>query len=130
MDETQDPAACGRCGKPIAPQRRGRPRRWCSDACRKAAQRDRDRPGVEERRRSARLAAARAEASRAWRRLQETAGETRDLADAVLKAAASGDPGALDTALAEFSAASRDLADTARAHSDAARRSASLEDPA
>lgn len=125
MDDTRDPAACGQCGKPIAPQQRGRPRRWCSDACRKAAQRARNRPAVDERRRAAQLAVARAEASRAWKHLQATAGETQALAGAVL-AAASGDPAGLETALAEFGAAARELADLARRHAAAARRADDL----
>lgn len=32
---------CRRCGDPASQQRRGRPRKWCSNACRQAAYRER-----------------------------------------------------------------------------------------
>jgi hypothetical protein len=35
---------CGRCGGAIAAKPTGRPRRYCSDACRQAAYRSRSRP--------------------------------------------------------------------------------------
>lgn len=32
---------CGRCGKRMPPQKRGRPRRWCSQQCRQSAYEER-----------------------------------------------------------------------------------------
>lgn len=36
--------ACDRCGAPLVPSGRGRPRRWCSDTCRMAAWGERHSP--------------------------------------------------------------------------------------
>ena len=35
------PRLCGRCGKRMPPQKRGRPRRWCSQQCRQSAYEER-----------------------------------------------------------------------------------------
>lgn len=39
--EPSKPRLCERCGKRMPPQRRGRPRRWCSQQCRQSAYEER-----------------------------------------------------------------------------------------
>ena len=43
--ESSSPRLCGRCGSRMPPQKRGRPRRWCSQQCRQSAYEERH--GVE-----------------------------------------------------------------------------------
>jgi hypothetical protein len=120
-------AVCGRCGKPLEQLGRGRPRLYCSDTCRKGAQRDRQRPAIAERKRAAGLATARATAARAWGPLEETAHETEELAAAVLSCAAGDDRGDLDTKIGELRAAVNELARLAAGYFDAAQLAAHLE---
>lgn len=120
-------AVCGRCGTPIEQQNRGRPRLWCGDTCRKAAQRDRDRPVLTARRLTGQLAMARADAARTRRQMQDTARETGALA---LDVAAAGTTAELDAAIAALNAAALKLAALARRHADATRRAGDLHDQA
>ena len=121
-------AACERCGKPLEQLRRGRPRRYCSDGCRKAAQRGRDRGAALDRRRAAELATARATTARTWRPLEEASMEAADLAAAILAYAAGDDPGALAVKLGELRAAVDALASLAEAYCHAAQRVAQAPD--
>ena len=41
--ESGSPRLCGRCGSRMPPQKRGRPRRWCSQRCRQSAYEERHR---------------------------------------------------------------------------------------
>jgi endogenous inhibitor of DNA gyrase (YacG/DUF329 family) len=121
---------CQRCGKPLERLGRGRPRLFCSPACRKGAQRDRDRPAADERRRAGQFADARAEAARAWRPLEEAAQETADLAGAVLAYATDEDRASLLAKIGELRAAVGDVARLATGYFDASELARSLEEAA
>jgi hypothetical protein len=101
--------------------RRGRPRAWCGDACRKAAQRDRDRGAALDRRQAAELATARAQTARTWRPLEAASEETAELAARVLACATGTDRDRLAAVLGELRAASAELARLAEAYFDAAQ---------
>jgi len=122
-----DGVQCQRCGKPLERRDRGRPRLYCDAACRKGAQRDRARPAADERRRAAQLAAAKAQAAWAWRSLTSVTGETADLSEALVPAAAGQDRAALDLAVAELQAAVADAVRHASAYFDAAATARALE---
>jgi hypothetical protein len=120
-------ATCARCGKPLGRLIRGRPRLYCGDACRKAAQRDRGRPAAAERKRAEHLADARAAAARAWRPLEKTSEETAELAAAVLAYAAGDTRADLTGKIGELRAAVGELARLAVDYFDATRLAAQLE---
>lgn len=119
--------ACQKCGKPLEQLRRGRPRRYCSDACRSAAQRDRGRPAADERRRAGQLADVKAEAARAWRHLEEATQETADLAAAVLAYATDDDRTSLLAKIGELRAAVNEVARLAAGYFDATATARALD---
>jgi hypothetical protein len=119
---------CQRCGKPLERLGRGRPRLYCSDTCRKGAQRDRDRPAADERRHAGQLAGAKAEAARAWRPLEEATRETAELSAALVAAAAGNDRGVLDEKIGALRAAVSDAVRLASGYFDATALVRSLED--
>jgi hypothetical protein len=114
-------AECERCGKPLEQLPRGRPRRYCTDSCRKAAQRDRDRGAALDRRQAAGLATARAVTARTWRPLEAASMDAADLAGRVLALAAGDDREGLDAAIGELRAATAALASLAEAYFSASQ---------
>jgi hypothetical protein len=102
-------ATCERCGKPLEQLPRGRPRLYCGATCRKAAQRDRERPAIAERKHAEQLAVARAAAARAWRPLEATGREAGELAAAVLACAAGENRSELAAKIGELHAAVNEL---------------------
>jgi hypothetical protein len=110
------------CSRPLPRAATGRRPLYCGQNCRQAARRARVRAGEEAAARAARLAGARATASRLFRPLEEAGFHTvADLAALVFSAAA--DPGRpraeLDQAVGDMLAAASELALTARRYRDA-----------
>ena len=105
------------------PAATGRPTRYCGPNCRQAARRNRVRRAKAERLRALQLAEAAAIAARAWRHLEEDAGE---VAAAVVAAAAGTSRQDLAATLAGFREAARRVEDLAVAYFDATSRACRL----
>jgi len=126
MDDVAARCAGPGCGRPLARAATGRPGRYCGPNCRQAAHRDRVRRAETERLRALQLAEATAIAARAWRHLEEDAGEVADLAAAVVAAAAGTSRQDLAVTLAGFREAARRVEDLAVAYFDATGQAARL----
>jgi hypothetical protein len=117
------------CGRPLARKATGRPPKFCSGNCNKAAQRARARAAEAERARAAQLAVARAAADRLRRPLEEAGFRTvAEAAALVVSCAADQDrPRAeLDQAVTRLLGAAGDLAGIAREFRAAADLAARL----
>jgi hypothetical protein len=129
VDDTARCAGPG-CGKPLPRAETGRPARYCGPNCRQAARRARVRADEEAAERAARLAEARATASRLFRPM-EAAGfrSVADLAALVFACAAdTGRPRAeLDQAADDMLTAAEELARLARCYRDATDLAARLD---
>ena len=108
------------CDRPLSRAAAGRRREYCGSACRKAAQRVRDRQAAAERQRAIRLADATSAAVRSWLPLQRARREIARLADAVLAYADGDDRQDLEAKLAGFREACSRLENLAAEHFEAA----------
>jgi hypothetical protein len=129
MDDTAECAGPD-CGKPLPRAATGRPARYCGPNCRQAARRARVRADEEAAERAARLADAKATASRLFRPMEEAGFHgVADLAALVFAAAA--DPerprAELDQAIEGMLAEASELALTARRFRDASDLARQLE---
>jgi hypothetical protein len=131
VDDTARCAGPG-CGRPLPRAETGRPARYCGPNCRQAARRARVRAEEEAAGRAARLAEARATASRLYPLLDQAGFRTvADLAALVFSTAADAErPRAeLDQAAGDMLTAAGELARLARRYRDAADLARQL-DPA